>query len=58
MLTYLNFSKCLQELTLDISCNRKISFRDFINLGTKINKIKKIDLNLDFCSNIGEDVIE
>ena len=54
----MNFSKCLQELTLDISCNRKISFRDFINLGTKINKIKKIDLNLDFCSNIGEDVIE
>ena len=57
MLSYLNFSKNLQELSLDISCNRKITFGDFLNLGTKIKKLKKIDLNLDFCSGIGEDVI-
>ena len=29
-----------------------------MNLGTKIKKLRKIDLNLDFCSGIGEDVIE
>jgi len=45
-------------LSLDLSCNRKITFGDFLNLGTKIKKLRKIDLNLDFCSGIGEDVIE
>ena len=58
MLSNLNFSKHLEDLTLDISCNRKISFRDFLNLGSKIFKIKKIDLNLDFCTGIREDAIE
>ncbi len=29
-----------------------------MNLGTKLKGLRKIDLNLDFCTNITEDVIE
>jgi hypothetical protein len=45
-------------LTLDISCNRRITFGDFLNLGTKLKGLRKIDLNVDFCTNVTEDVIE
>lgn len=58
ILSHLNFSKSLVELTLDISCNRKITFGDFLNFGTKLKGIRKLDLNLDFCTGVEEDVIE
>jgi glycerol-3-phosphate O-acyltransferase len=57
-LTYLTITPSLEELSLDLSCNRKITFGDFLNLGTKIKRVKKIELNLDFCTEISEDVIE
>lgn len=58
MISYLNFSKCLDELNLDLSCNRRIAFNDILNLGTKISSIRAINLNFDFCSGVTEDAIE
>jgi hypothetical protein len=57
-LTYLAISPSLQELVLDISCNRKITFGDFLNFGTKIKGLMRIELNLDFCTGISEDAVE
>jgi hypothetical protein len=52
MLGYLNINPALTELNLDISCNRKITFGDFLNFGLKLKKLKKIEMNLDFCTGI------
>lgn len=52
MLGYLNINPALTELSLDISCNRKITFGDFLNFGLKLKKLKKIEMNLDFCTGI------
>ncbi len=57
MITHLQFGPKLSTLELDLSCNRKITFGDFINLGTKLAKINRITLNLDFCTGINEDTI-
>lgn len=55
MLTYLNLNPQLQEISLDVSCNRLISFGDFLNFSTKVKKVPRIRLNLDFCSGVSED---
>lgn len=52
------FSEKLGKLTLDISCNRRVGFGDFLNLGTKLKKIREVTLNLDFCSGVDEEVVE
>lgn len=58
MLSYLNIGPKVKDLQLDISCNKRITFGDFLNLGMKIKRLRKISLNLDFCVNINEDTIE
>jgi hypothetical protein len=57
-ITLLPFSPKLTEVVLDISCNRRVTDRDMLNLSSKLKSMSKIDLNLDFCSSISEEAIE
>jgi hypothetical protein len=60
MLSYFNFTDCLEHLFLDVSCNSNVTDRDLIALCQKIpviNKLKTITFNFDFCKKVTEDAI-
>ena len=42
VLSYLVIAPNLSDFSLDISCNRRISFGDLVNIGNKIKAVRRI----------------
>ena len=42
VLSYLAIAPNLSDFSLDISCNRRISFGDLVNIGNKIKAVRRI----------------
>lgn len=57
-ITFLPIPSSLVSLSLDLSCNRRITERDALHLFAKAKGLQQLDFNFDFCTNVTEDVLE